>query len=236
MELDKLTEWLWCLRSEHVQAYAVVGADGVYLVDTSTGDQQEPMLRLLAQELGVQVRDVPLREIVLTHGHPDHTGSAAALARATRAQVLGPAAEESIIAGEQPQGKPDLLDWERPLYKQSMAALSPAEPLRLDVGLRPGDPLAWPKAAELVAAPGHTSGQLVVWFPEDRVLLAADAMASHEGRPMLGVFNVDRAQAIDSFERLCELPAEIACFGHGDPVMESAQTRLREVAAALQPG
>jgi len=75
-----------------------------------------------------------------------------------------------------------------------------------------------------------------VWFPDDRVLVAADAMASHEGRPMLGVFNIDRARAIESFERLCELPAEIACFGHGDPVLGSAQARLRDTAAALQPG
>jgi len=53
---------------------------------------------------------------------------------------------------------------------------------------------------------------------------------------MLGVFNIDRARAIESFERLCELPAEIACFGHGDPVLGSAQARLRDTAAAPQPG
>jgi hypothetical protein len=52
---------------------------------------------------------------------------------------------------------------------------------------------------------------------------------------MLGVFNTDRAQAISSFHRLAALDAEIACFGHGEPLTADAATELRAVGQQL-PG
>jgi hypothetical protein len=36
-----------------------------------------------------------------------------------------------------------------------------------------------------------------------------------------------------SFHRLAELDADIASFGHGDPSVADASTRLRQVAATL---
>jgi glyoxylase-like metal-dependent hydrolase (beta-lactamase superfamily II) len=48
-----------------------------------------------------------------------------------------------------------------------------------------------------------------------------------DGAVILGVFNVDRAQAVASFRRLAALDARIACFGHGDPVTHDAATALR---------
>jgi glyoxylase-like metal-dependent hydrolase (beta-lactamase superfamily II) len=47
--------------------------------------------------------------------------------------------------------------------------------------LRPGDRLDGEIGAELVAAPGHTPGQLVVWIPTHRTLIAGDALATHDG-------------------------------------------------------
>lgn len=53
------------------------------------------------------------------------------------------------------------------------------------------------------------------------MLFTGDAVAASpfDGKVMLGVFNVDRAQAVDSFARLAACGANIACFGHGDPIM-----------------
>lgn len=36
---------------------------------------------------------------------------------------------------------------------------------------------------------------------------------------MLGPFNVNREQAWDSLRRQAELDVDIACFGHGNPVV-----------------
>jgi glyoxylase-like metal-dependent hydrolase (beta-lactamase superfamily II) len=53
------------------------------------------------------------------------------------------------------------------------------------------------------------------------VLFTGDAAAASpaDGRVMLGVFNVDRAQALSSFEKLVDLGPDLACFGHGGPIM-----------------
>jgi hypothetical protein len=47
---------------------------------------------------------------------------------------------------------------------------------------------------------------------------------------MLGVFNADPAAAVESFRRLAQLDAELACFGDGEPVRTEAGARLREAA------
>jgi hypothetical protein len=39
VEVDQLTEWLWCLRTPIVQAYAIRDRDGFNLVDTTTAGQ-----------------------------------------------------------------------------------------------------------------------------------------------------------------------------------------------------
>jgi hypothetical protein len=50
---------------------------------------------------------------------------------------------------------------------------------------------------------------------------------------MLGVFNADPAAAVESFRRLAQLDAELACFGDGEPVRTEAGARLREAALAM---
>jgi hypothetical protein len=48
MELDRINDWLWCLRTRIVQAYAVRERDGFNLIDTSTAGQDGAILELLA--------------------------------------------------------------------------------------------------------------------------------------------------------------------------------------------
>jgi len=50
---------------------------------------------------------------------------------------------------------------------------------------------------------------------------------------MLGVFNSDPDQARQSFRALAELDIDVACFGHGEPLLDNARERLAGVAARL---
>lgn len=45
------------------------------------------------------------------------------------------------------------------------------------------------------------------------------------------MFNTDRARVIESFRRQAELDAEIACFGHTDPLLSNASRLLRAAAS-----
>ncbi|MFD9571351.1 MBL fold metallo-hydrolase [Streptomyces sp. NPDC059982] len=80
-------------------------------------------------------------------------------------------------------------------------------------------------------APGHTPGSIGVHLPAHGVLFTGDCVAG-VGQVMLGVFNVDRARALDSFRRLAALEPQVACFGHGDPWVTDTAATLRAAADA----
>jgi hypothetical protein len=44
MDVEQLTEWLWCLRTPIVQAYAVRERDGFNLVDSLTAGEELAIL------------------------------------------------------------------------------------------------------------------------------------------------------------------------------------------------
>jgi glyoxylase-like metal-dependent hydrolase (beta-lactamase superfamily II) len=114
-----------------------------------------------------------------------------------------------------------------PIFEQVTPNVPPAPPVVADRLVEPGDRLGWEHDAEILAAPGHTPGQVAAWFAAERVLVAGDALASHDGRPMVGVFNADPALAAASARRLAALGAELACFGHGEPLDAAALAALR---------
>jgi glyoxylase-like metal-dependent hydrolase (beta-lactamase superfamily II) len=215
LEFEELDDWLWCLRTPVVACYAVRDRDGVVLVDANVAGQHNAILDALADRLGVAASAVPVRQLLLTHAHADHYGSAQEIAARTGAEVLGPANEAQAFAGRDQLPPPQLLEWERPLYGQVMPRVAPPAPVELDRHLRAGDPIDWKVGAELIAAPGHTPGQLAVWIPNHRTLIAADALATHDGRPIVGVFNIDPTQAARTAAKLLELAPIRLCVGHG---------------------
>ncbi|OIJ95987.1 hypothetical protein BIV24_08020 [Streptomyces colonosanans] len=64
------------------------------------------------------------------------------------------------------------------------------------------------------------------------MLFTGDAVAASpmDGSVMLGVFNLDRAHAVRSFQRLATLDTDVACFGHGDPVLDNSADALGKAA------
>jgi glyoxylase-like metal-dependent hydrolase (beta-lactamase superfamily II) len=231
MEVEPLTDWLWCLRTPIVQAYAVRERAGFNLVDTTTAGQETAILAALARIDGQPVDRVRVHEVLLTHGHDDHTGSAAALAARTGALLVAAREEASVIAAERAAAPPRLADWEVPLFEQVTPNVPAAPPVVPDRLVDPGDRLGWEHDPEIVAAPGHTPGHVAAWFEADRVLIAGDALASYEGRPMVGVFNADPRLAAESAQRLATLKPDLACFGHGEPLRGDAASRLAELLA-----
>lgn len=140
------------------------------------------------------------------------------MALRTGAELLGPAQEAGVFAGRTHAAAPRLQDWEQPLFEESMALVRPPEPVELDRLLLAGDALDWEIGAELIGAPGRTPGQLAVWSPKHRTLIAADALATHDGQPIVGVFNIDPEQAARTALKLLELKPTRLCVGHGAPL------------------
>lgn len=226
--IEPLTDWLYSLRTPVVAAYAVRQSTGFVLVDSGMVGYEHAYLEALAQIAGTVPEEVGLTEILLTHGHDDHTGSAAALSARTGARVLGSALDADVIEGRAKRTDPQLLDWEIPLFER-LGHVAPAPPVKLDRLIEDGDLLDWERPAQIVAAPGHTIGSVAVFLPDDQVLIAGDAIATVGGEPILGVFNVDPERAKESFRRLARLDTSILCVGHGSAITVDAQLRLAGV-------
>ncbi len=142
-------------------------------------------------------------------------------------------ADAPVIRGEAVGPPPNFTDFERELHARVAAGLPPAPPARVDREVRDGDVLDFGGGARVISTPGHTDGSIALHLPEHGVLITGDIAAEYEGEVILGVFNLDRAQAAASFGRLADRDADIACFGHGEPVIGDAQARLQQAAATL---
>jgi glyoxylase-like metal-dependent hydrolase (beta-lactamase superfamily II) len=226
--IEPVTDWLYCLRTPVVAVYAIQQAAGFVLVDCGVVGYERAYLEALGTVAGRPPHDVRITEILLTHGHNDHTGSAAALSARTGARVLGPALDADVIEGRVKRADPQLLDWEIPLFAP-FGHLAPAPPVILDRLVADGDLLDWERPAQIVAVPGHTAGSVAAFLPEDRVVIAGDAIATATGEPTLGVFNVDPEQAKESFRRLAQLDVNVLCVGHGPAITADAQSQLARV-------
>lgn len=226
MDVIELIPRLHFLRFPVGHVYVREDDDGLTLIDSGIAGSGSEIAGAI-RRIGHATEDV--RRLVLTHFHGDHAGGAAEIAAWGEVEVCAHRAEAPVIRGEKAGPQPDLLDWERPVYARVTPGVPEAPPVRVDRELDDGDVLGG--GARAVAVPGHTPGSLALLLPEAGVLVTGDAVArTDEGRVILGVFNADRARAATSLERLAALDADVACFGHGEPLVGGAGPELRAAA------
>jgi glyoxylase-like metal-dependent hydrolase (beta-lactamase superfamily II) len=232
-------EWGWTVEPRLVapgvymlvfeigQAYLWDWGDGVTVIDTGTAGSAATIVQGI-RAIGRRPEDV--QEILLTHFHDDHRGGAAELVQyTTRAKVTAHRADAAVVRGQQPQPPPVLTDAERPLAEAIIPMVPQAPPVEVGHEVEDGDETAG--GGVIVSVPGHTPGSIAVLVPRLQLLFTGDTIASVNGNPILGPFNIDRAQAIESVRKQAGLEFDIACFGHGDPLIGGADQRIRALAA-----
>jgi glyoxylase-like metal-dependent hydrolase (beta-lactamase superfamily II) len=174
---------------------------GLTLIDTGTPGSAAAILQAI-ESIGHRPEDV--REIVLTHFHADHTGSAAELAQRTGATVMAHRADAAVIRWLQPPAPPDLTELERPLAAMLFgdpSTLPRPQPAAVHVDREVDDGDLTAGGGAIVAVPGHTPGSIALLVPHLGVLCTGDAIATYEGAPILGPFNIDRLGAIESIPK-----------------------------------
>ncbi len=164
---------VWLLSGGFVNAAVQIGDEGVLVVDTMT----EPLADALLAEIKRLAGDKPIRYVVNTHGHPDHTGGNAKIAGAGQSIVGGNFAQQvganaassaQIFAHEnvqarmsQTQGQPNAIafaNWPTDtFYNDQKDIYFNGEAVQL---------LHQPKA--------HTDGDVMVYFRKSDVLVAGD--------------------------------------------------------------
>jgi glyoxylase-like metal-dependent hydrolase (beta-lactamase superfamily II) len=211
-------------RLGFVNCYLVDEEDGLTLVDTMLPKSGKKILAM-AGELGK-----PIVRIALTHAHGDHIGSIDELAaRLPDAEVSISTRDSRLMAGDRTLDAGEPADKLRGGYPRAKTT-----PGRL---LTPGDRLG---SLEVVAAPGHTPGQVAFLDTRDRTLYCADAYSTLGGVattakpnprfPLPAMATWHRPTALETARALRALdPARLAP-GHGK-VIESPGAAMDEAIA-----
>jgi len=225
MATIEIVPGLWELRLGFVNAFLLDSGEGLVLIDTGPPGSGSQILEAVES-----VGRVPseIRQILVTHCHSDHSGSLAELKRNSGA----PAAMHPIDAALVREG-------------QSIRALRPApglinalvckflvpkvpsdiEPAVIDREIQDGEYLC--DGIQVIHVPGHCAGQLAVrWERHGGVLIAADAAANAFGLSLSPMYE-DLEEGRRSLAKLAALPFEVACFGHGRPILSGAAYRFR---------
>lgn len=188
--------------------------------------------------------------IVLTHIHPDHSGSALQLARAWEVRVFAHPGELPLAAGRL------VPEYANPLDRWMIGPVLRLMPrdrvdsmvsegdiseviaeLDLDRGI-PGVP-DW----EVVPTPGHTPGHIAFLRRPDRVLITGDAVLTVNVNSPTDLLRAVRRVsgpprittwawplAVSSIARLADVEPSLLAGGHGRPMAGDVSRELRDFA------
>jgi glyoxylase-like metal-dependent hydrolase (beta-lactamase superfamily II) len=221
---------IYCLEGlSIVNVYLLVTPEGLTLVDSGMASHAAKIVEQISKG-GFKMAD--LHRIVLTHSHPDHAGSAAALSNQSGAWIIAHRDEVPFIEQKAVlQTKPGLMHSVMDLAGRFMPGITPCY---VDTALVEGDEIPGTGGFRAVHTPGHTPGCLSLYHPEKKLIICGDAvfnlhpLTRRKGlRLPLAALTTDSNQAKESVRKMAGMDIEILLCGHGAPVTEHASQRLR---------
>jgi glyoxylase-like metal-dependent hydrolase (beta-lactamase superfamily II) len=227
--------------------YFVQSASSWVLIDAATAGQGRRIREAAETLFGAGARPAA---ILLTHVHPDHSGSALELARAWDCPVyLHPDELDLAIARDlatvaryaNPLERGIMLPIMRLFPRQRIEAMMEKESLRdvvrtFEPGAAPPGLPAWTS----IATPGHSPGHTAFFRRGDRVLISGDALLTVDAGSLGGVLswvlrpnkprvceppwytNWDRDQMMASVDAVIRLQPQVLASGHGRPLSGAA--------------
>jgi len=169
---------------------AFTSDDAVLLVDSKFENEYDRYMELLRT-----VTDKPVRYVINTHAHPDHTGGNARLA-GLGADIVATENARRRLAAIQQMGLP---------------TITFDDHLRLYFGEHVMD-LYW-------FGRGHTDGDLVIHLPEERMILMGDLFAG--GDPFVRAIDPAGGGTLKEWgptvEKVLELDFDAVIPGHSEP-------------------
>jgi glyoxylase-like metal-dependent hydrolase (beta-lactamase superfamily II) len=213
VKATKLADNFYTLEGQGGTIGALVGPDGVFLVDSQFAPLTEKIVAAIRQ-----VTDRPIKFLVNTHQHPDHTGGNENFAKLgvtliSRDELRGRLASATGRGAVPPAALPMLT------YKGGITLHMNGEEVRL-----------------IPVPAAHTDGDTMIHFVKANVLMTGDFYRS------AGYPNIDRTNGgtlkgmIDGFNTIIDIanPTTRIVPGHGATVDEKAVAEHRDMAIALR--
>lgn len=237
MNWHEVADRVYRFATRWVNFYVVIDDDRALLIDAGYPGYWKPLLAAL-DAIGVPGRSI---DVIVTHHHVDHTGTAQRLTAERNASVFVHEVDAAAVRGERRSRVPP--GFYRQAWRASMmrylghtvrvggARYRPVpEAQPLQVGVRPE--LAG--APTVIYTPGHTAGHCSILLADRGVVFTGDAMVAFDyatGKRGLSLhrFNEDREQALTSLEALERTNATLVLFGHGEPWTGSLDHALATV-------
>ncbi len=221
MQRERISENVYWFQSEiyaQVTAGAITGPQWAVMIDTlALPDETLAMRSFIEEEL-----NVPVRYIINTHYHADHSWGNCFFPGAT---VLAHTLARDIMA-EKGQAALEIARRQNPAFKQVKLILPHLTFGDGNLMLRVGK-----KNLILLATPGHSRDGISVLVEEDRVLFAGDAFM-----PLPYIVDGDLDQLAGTIKKIGKMGLENIIQGHGDIILrgeieDAAKENLAYLAA-----
>jgi len=234
----KLAPNLYRIGNDIVAAYLIDTPAGITVIDAGLPGHWHDLQKVLAT---LQKSPSDIRGLILTHGDSDHIGFAERLRRDHGVPIYVHAADaHRTRTGEKPKVSTG------PMRLRATIGFF-AYALRKN-GLRTkyvhevteiadGDVLDLPGSPRIIGMPGHSPGSVAVYVPDVGAVFVGDALTSrHVLTGAAGMqpapFTDDPERALESLDRLADLPESWVLPGHGTPWHGSPA----DAAAAVRAG
>lgn len=228
--METITSGVHRISAGYVNAYIIDGDEGVTLVDTLLPKQDGRITKALG-EIGRSITDVSA--IVLTHSHADHSGSAAAVKKASNAAVYVSAADVAAVRGEERPPPPPMAD-RFPFLKPVLRLFPAPAPVVVEHVVGEGIDGRLPEDLQVIDTPGHTPGH--VSYRLERaggLLFVGDAAVAKKGEVTRGWMNRAEPTFDNSLRHIAEFDFEMACFGHSGSIVAGASAAFARLASTL---
>ncbi len=209
LRIEPVKPGLYAILNPGANTLAVrVTAEGVILVDDMFEPNYEQIVSLVKT-----VTDQPVKYVISTHHHGDHTGGNVRFLGAS-AQIIGHKnARAAMTRGRTPQPGPPPLTF----TTEAAVHLGGADAQLFHVG------------------PGHTNGDTIVYFPDLRVMATGDLFVVLPRVPTIDYGNGGTTLGwVPTLDKVLQFDFDTVIPGHGPVSTKADLQRFKERMVTLQ--
>jgi cyclase len=229
IKVTKVSGNIYMLEGAGGNIAASVGEDGIVIVD----DQYAPLADKIAAALkGIGVTDKPVRFVINTHYHGDHTGGNLALATGGSTIIAQDNVRKRLETGGKAGNGGGVSMEQKAAAKGALPIITFDHDVTVHLNGEDIRALHFPA--------GHTDGDAIVFFPKANVVHMGDDFVRY-GYPFIDVTSGGSVQGMIAAcdKVVAVLPADVKVIpGHGQlsnlAEVRDYSTMLKETSAAVQ--